>query len=132
MIRAVPANPAKPTAADPDLTQYEPTDPLSGFVPRWLASSRANLTDRPLVPAIAAFPSAAVFADISGFSQLTQLFADQGADGVERLTRIVDVFLGQLLDTVARWGGDVEDLYGDGILAFWPAESREAPPVALA
>jgi class 3 adenylate cyclase/tetratricopeptide (TPR) repeat protein len=114
------------------LASGDSTDPLYSFVPRWLASSPALLAAHPPIPAIVPLPSAAVFADISGFSRLTQLFADQGADGIERLTRIIGDFLGQLLDTVAAWGGEVEDLYGDGILAFWPAESTGEPPVARA
>jgi AAA ATPase domain len=113
--------------AEPAWPDREMADLAYSFVPRWLATSPAIRADRPLAPAIVPLPMAAVFADISGFSRLTQLFANQGPDGIERLTRIVDDFLAQLLDTVARWGGDVEDLYGDGMLAFWPAESAGAP-----
>jgi tetratricopeptide (TPR) repeat protein len=116
----------------PPVSQTEaPTDPsaelLRSFVPRWLAASPAIRAGPALAPAIVPLPAAALFADISGFSRLTQLFADQGPDGIERLTQIIDDFLGQLLDTVARWGGDVEDLYGDGMLAFWPAEAGGKP-----
>ena len=107
----------------------EPAELLHSFVPRWLATSPAIRAGQPLAPAIVPLPAAAVFADISGFSRLTQLFADQGPDGIERLTRIVDDFIGQLLDTVARWGGDVEDLYGDGVLAFWPSDAASPPPI---
>jgi class 3 adenylate cyclase/tetratricopeptide (TPR) repeat protein len=132
MVPSAPINPIEAPGVDPDLASEDPTDPVHTFVPRWLASSPAVHAARPLAPAIVPLSSAAVFADISGFSRLTQLFADQGADGIERLTRIIGDFLGQLLDAVADWGGEVEDLYGDGILAFWPAETTGEPPVARA
>ena len=125
-------NPNEEPGVDPNLATEGPTDPVHSFVPRWLASLPAVRAGHPLAPAIVPLSSAAVFADISGFSRLTQLFADQGADGIERLTRVIGDFLGQLLDAVAAWGGEVEDLYGDGILAFWPAEPTGEPPVARA
>lgn len=105
---------------------------VHSFVPRWFAAAPQSLGARPLAPAIASLPCAAAFADISGFSQLTRRYADRGADGIETLTHIIDDFLGRLLDTVARWRGDVEDLYGDGMLAFWPAEPGADLPVAQA
>jgi len=132
MVRGAPINPMTGPGGEPDPASGDPTDPLPSFVPGWLSSSPAFGAGGPLAPVIVPLPSAAVFADISGFSRLTQLFADQGADGIERLTRIIDDFLGQLLDTVAAWGGEVEDLYGDGILAFWPAENSGVAPVARA
>ena len=102
------------------------------FVPRWLCSAPAPMGKHPLVPAIAPLRIVAVFADISGFSILMRMFAEQGHSGIETLIRIVDDFLGRLLDTVAAWGGDVENLYGDGILAFWPARPSGEPLIAQA
>jgi class 3 adenylate cyclase len=124
--------PVDATEVVPSEVDPQPYDPVLSFVPGWLAAAPAALAGQGLAPAITPLPSAVVFADISGFSRLTQLFEDQGADGVESLTRIIDDFLSKLLDTVARWGGDVEDLYGDGILAFWPTDTGKPPPAAQA
>jgi class 3 adenylate cyclase len=124
--------PVGATEAVPGEVEPPPHDPVLSFVPGWLAAAPAALAGPALAPAITPLPSAVVFADISGFSRLTQVFEDQGADGIESLTRVIDDFLGKLLDTVARWGGDVEDLYGDGILAFWAADTGKPPPAARA
>src|SRR3954452_3009043 len=115
----------------PDPAHRETASVVHSFMPRWFAAAPQSLGAE-LAPAIAPLPCAAVFADISGFSQLTRLYADRGADGIETLTQIIDDFLGRLLDTVASWGGDVEDLYGDGILAFWPVQPGAELPVARA
>jgi tetratricopeptide (TPR) repeat protein len=119
------------------LAETPPADPkqadvVRSLVPRWLAAAPAPMGRQPLVPAIAPLPCAAVFADISGFSALMRMFAERGGGGIETLIQIVGDFLGQLLDTVAAWGGDVENLYGDGILAFWPVAATGETATAQA
>ena len=70
-------------------------------------------------PFASRFPAASLFADISGFTRLSEAFARRGADGVERFSVTISDYLGAMIDTVHAFGGDVENLYGDGILAFW-------------
>ncbi|MBS0643392.1 MAG: AAA family ATPase [Proteobacteria bacterium] len=65
-----------------------------------------------------------VFADISGFSRLTRLYHRKGDEGVEALSRIISDYLGKAIDRVFTWGGDIENLYGDALLAFWPETSQ--------
>ena len=52
---------------------------------------------------------------------MTRLYQDRGDAGVEELALIVGRYLGGLIDLVFAWGGDIEKLYGDAFLAFWPA-----------
>ena len=44
---------------------------------------------------------------------------------VEELALIVGRYLGGLIDLVFAWGGDIEKLYGDAFLAFWPASEPD-------
>lgn len=86
------------------------------------------------------FETAVLFADISGFTALTESLADKGADGVEELTRILNAYFGQIISVVRSHGGDVIKFAGDALLAFWPTNedsdlsvmARRATQCALA
>ncbi len=73
-----------------------------------------------------------LFADVSGFTPLTERLALSGREGAERLSRFVDDRFGELIDIVEAAGGDVWSLAGDGLLAWWAAgdEPREAVAAA--
>ena len=91
---------------------------LNGYVPRWLLDAARE--GAPLQPRIAPMRAAVVFADISGFSRLTRLYQEKGEAGVEELSLIIGDYLGKIIERVFAWGGDVENIYGDALLAFWP------------
>jgi predicted ATPase/class 3 adenylate cyclase len=82
------------------------------------------------LPAVAfseVMPAAALFADISGFTALSERLAARGGDGVEELTSVLNSYFGRLISVVTAHGGDVVKFAGDALLAFWPvAENGEA------
>jgi predicted ATPase/class 3 adenylate cyclase len=93
---------------------------LARFVPAFLAN---RVTASPSPPAAAGVDSAhaaVLFADISGFTALSERLAAQGAEGVEELTRVLNAYFGKLLDVITTHGGDVVKFAGDALLAFWP------------
>ena len=65
--------------------------------------------------------AAVLFADISGFTALTERLAQTGPSGVEELTELLNGCFGQLVELVADHGGDVVKFAGDALLALWPA-----------
>jgi class 3 adenylate cyclase/tetratricopeptide (TPR) repeat protein len=71
------------------------------------------------------FAAAVLFADISGFTALTESLAHKGSDGVEELTRILNAYFGQIISVVQEHGGDVIKFAGDALLAFWPNKSEQ-------
>ncbi len=68
--------------------------------------------------------AAGLFADISGFTTLTERLAGRGPSGVEELTRILNTSFGQILDLIEIHGGDVVKFAGDALLAIWPSTSE--------
>ncbi len=97
---------------------------LESYVSRWLLRTAAG-EDAPLIPFAKSIWAAVLFADISGFTQMTRLYQDRGDAEVEELALIVGRYLGGLIDLVFAWGGDIEKLYGDAFLAFWPASEPD-------
>src|SRR5574339_1132243 len=69
------------------------------------------------------FPAVVLFADISGFTLLTERLAEKGPLGVESLARILNEYFGQLIDIVYEYGGDVVKFAGDAVIAVWPIVS---------
>ncbi len=70
---------------------------------------------------------AVLFADISGFTALTEHLSQQGPDGLEELTLILNTYFGRFIDLVYDHGGDVLKFAGDALLAVWPQhETSEA------
>ncbi len=98
-------------------------DTLICYVPalitRRLAAAPAPLT----VPLSERFPAAVLFADISGFTALTERLAQRGLSGAEELSRILDDYFGQLTGLIAEHGGDVVKFAGDALLAVWNDEA---------
>lgn len=82
---------------------------------RRLASQSATLT----APEMENFPAAVMFADISGFTALTEQLAQHGPAGVEELTSVLNTYFGQLMELITRHGGDIVKLAGDALIALW-------------
>ncbi|HNB53558.1 MAG TPA: adenylate/guanylate cyclase domain-containing protein, partial [Anaerolineales bacterium] len=64
--------------------------------------------------------AATLFADISGFTPLTERLARSGPDGAERLASILNDYFGTLINLVYEYGGDIVKFAGDALLAVWP------------
>lgn len=97
---------------------------LIRYVP-WYVTSRIA-RGLPAVAFSEVTPAAALFADISGFTSLSERLAKKGGEGVEELTRILNAYFGQLIAVVTSHGGDVVKFAGDALLAFWPVDDDGA------
>ncbi|MEZ0374480.1 MAG: adenylate/guanylate cyclase domain-containing protein, partial [Candidatus Sericytochromatia bacterium] len=96
------------------------TVPVTSYVPR-LALQALSGT------APARFEAAVLFADISGFTRLTETLAEQGAEGLDALTLTLKRCFGSLIDMIRQHGGDVIKFAGDALLVIWsPAELQQS------
>ena len=71
------------------------------------------------------FPAAVLFADISGFTHLTERLTERGPAGAEEVSRLLNTYFGQLIDLISAHGGEVVKFAGDALLAIWPAYEQE-------
>lgn len=78
----------------------------------------------PSAPSVAAFPAAVLFADISGFTALTESLARRGAAGAEEVQEVLNRCFGLLVDLIYDSGGEVTKFAGDAVLAQWPADGE--------
>jgi class 3 adenylate cyclase/tetratricopeptide (TPR) repeat protein len=90
---------------------------LSGYVP---LNIRQKLSRGPeQFPFLWTDQGVVLFADISGFTRLTEKLVKSGPEGIETLRATLNQCFGTLLEVIERWGGDVIKFAGDAVLAVW-------------
>ncbi len=110
------------------------TEILASYVPK-LIQKRVIADPSPIeAPVSEDLQAAILFADISGFTRLTERLAEKGPTGVESLARILNEYFGQLIDIIHEYGGDVVKFAGDAVIAVWniASDSGTAVPVSRA
>ncbi|XP_042147482.1 adenylate cyclase type 10 [Ixodes scapularis] len=65
-----------------------------------------------------------LFADISGFTALTETYSMTGALGIEALTRTLNHFFGHIIQHIFTAGGDIFKFAGDAIFCIWKVEDE--------
>lgn len=90
---------------------------VSTFLPRKIIDFRL-LNEKGKHPEI--FPAVLLFADISGFTAMSEKFARLGKQGSEEVNKIINSFFDPLIKIVYKWQGDIYRFGGDAFLSFFP------------
>ena len=102
-------------------------DELLPYVPDLVISQISKSNKFPEKPTTESFKAAALFADISGFTSITEQLVARGPQGVEMLSRILNDYFGKLTRQIADHGGDVVNFAGDSLLGIWKLEDDKQP-----
>src|SRR5213592_3057222 len=79
------------------------------------------------------FEAVALFADMSGYTGMSEAFSALGAAGAEELSELMNHHLGAAVEVVDRFGGSVGLFGGDSMSAIFPLDDRaDAPGRAVA
>jgi class 3 adenylate cyclase/tetratricopeptide (TPR) repeat protein len=97
---------------------------IVSYVPRMVVRRHARDAAGPLKPEETYFPAAVVFVDVSGFTRLAERLAQQGPEGAEELTRVLNAHFGPLIDCIHAYAGDVVKFAGDALVVVWQAPSE--------
>lgn len=102
---------------------------LYKYTPRLVLEYIAEHPDRPLEPVAASFIGSALFADMAGFTTLTEAIMQRSANknihsGLIELADIVNLYLSRQIDIIDQFGGDIVKFAGDALIAVWPASSE--------
>jgi class 3 adenylate cyclase/tetratricopeptide (TPR) repeat protein len=96
------------------------TDPLRTFVPRLAVDW---LRDEPAARA-RCFEGTLVFADISGFTDLTEALAKRGREGAEEIAGVIDAAFAELIRRAYAQQADLLKFGGDAVLLLFRGESH--------
>lgn len=92
---------------------------VNSYVPRLIAR-RFAANPTPITQAEGhPLRATVLFADISGFTALSERLAERGPIGAEHLVEVLNQYFGELINTVNAHGGDIVKFAGDALLALW-------------
>ena len=105
------------------------THALLSYLPHHLASL---LVTQPAIDPreqIQRMSAVVLFADVSGFTPLTEALARNGRRGAEELTQILNAYFSEMITLLEMHGGAVCKFGGDAALAIFPYPSAQRASV---
>src|SRR5438270_8414989 len=100
-------------------------DTLTSYLPALILRRYAANPAPIRAPELDRITAAVLFADISGFTRLTERLAQRGPAGAEQLTVLLNDYFEKLVTLITDHGGDVIKFAGDALLAVWKPVSGE-------
>ena len=73
----------------------------------------------------ASFQSVVLFADVSGFTKLTESLSQKESLGTEQLAKHLNTYLEMLVREILGTNGDIIKFAGDALLCVWPPKSED-------
>ncbi len=62
-----------------------------------------------------------LFADISGFTMISEACASMGVRGNEELAFCINRYMEGMVKALGKYGGDIIKFVGDAMIVMWPA-----------
>lgn len=66
-----------------------------------------------------------MFADISGFTNLTESLSKFGPEGAEMIAFAINRYMELMVKEIGRSGGDIFKFAGDAMIVIWPPPKDE-------
>lgn len=101
-------------------------DPLLPFLPRHVAADILRHAGSSPVGREQRFDAAALFADISGFTPMSEALGRSGTRGTEQLTAILNGYFTRMIDLVHSYRGIVGTFGGDALTIVFPAHGKRS------
>jgi len=97
---------------------------IAAYVPPSIIQAALSepLPTPPLEAKAGRMAAAILFADVSGFTPLTEALAQKGAEGPEELTRLLNHYFSRMIALIEVEGGEVVKFSGDAVTVVFPAE----------
>lgn len=105
----------------------------ASFIPSYIADDTSILDPKRAATDYGALrPGAFLFADVSGFTALSEMIQQHsGAEGTEVLTAVINDYFTSMLEILAKSDGQLLKFAGDALLAFYPARGDADTSPAL-
>ena len=77
------------------------------------------------LPELQPMETVVVFADISGFTNLSEACAKKGDRGNEELAFCINRYMEGMVTNLNQYGGDIIKFVGDAMIVMWPPINKE-------
>ncbi len=104
---------------------WSANNPLATYLPQIQLRSIAARTGLQTEPWEKQCAGSILLVDITGFTEVAEQFAAQGAAAVETLSKVLNAYFGRMAEVLTEHGGDILTFAGDAALVLWPAENDE-------
>jgi class 3 adenylate cyclase len=94
---------------------------LSKYIPKHFAEIYSDIEKKNFVRV----NGTVMFADLSGFTNLSEKLTAKGKEGSEEISRIINEVFEELITIVSRSGGSVYKFGGDAVTVFFPDSVTE-------
>jgi class 3 adenylate cyclase len=95
------------------------SDTLASYMPSIIVGHLVSAAELEPPPTRQEFATTVMFADISGFTSLSEEMMKEGRDGVEGVAKYLNAYFGQMVRIIASEGGDVFKFAGDAMIVVW-------------
>lgn len=95
---------------------------LAAYVPMPVAQAIYHQPYPLTEPQAHRFPAVVLFADISGFTPLSELLSQAGPTGSEELTHLINQYFSRMIRIVENYHGQVVKFSGDAMTILFPVE----------
>lgn len=112
-------------------------DILASYLPSMIVRHLKDHDTTELPPSRQTYTTVCMFADVSGFTALSEAMAKYGPEGAEYLAKHLNSYFGQMVKIIASEGGDIFKFAGDAMIILWPdvedipARARRAARAAV-
>ena len=76
------------------------------------------------LPELQPMETVVIFADISGFTNLSEACAKKGTRGNEELAFCINRYMEGMVTNLNQYGGDIIKFVGDAMIVMWPPIDR--------
>lgn len=84
---------------------------------------KAQINLRKNLPFIQELETVVLFADISGFTKVSEACAKMGMRGNEELAFCINRYMEGMVKNLSKFGGDIIKFVGDAMIVMWPRKS---------
>src|SRR5688572_26872646 len=93
---------------------------LLSFLPYQIAQDLLRSPADRAQPQARHLDAVVLFADVSGFTPMSEALARRGQAGTEELTALINDYFKAMIDLIASYGGMVGSFGGDALTALFP------------
>ena len=104
------------------MTSPQALEKLAAYVPMPVAQAIYRRPQPLTGPLSQRFPAVVLFADISGFTPLSELLSQAGPTGAEELTYLINQYFTRMIRIIETYRGQVVKFSGDAMTALFPTE----------
>ena len=101
------------------------SSPLQSFLPYHIASDLLRHPDESPLDREQRFEAVVLFADVSGFTALSEALGALGNSGTEELTRILNRYFDTMISLIHAYGGIIGKFGGDSMTILFPCLGDE-------